>query len=468
MDPGYIESWRFSRPCSVVKTQSSNKNRSFAWEDEAPEELLARREQRSVPAKGRALPDVPLDMDDSGDSRDFEGAEFHPKGEPRFGRGRFDGPKRPWWRPASKVGRVFLTLAALVLLGGLATCASLFITFLNSDGRFRISGANNIEATGLTEVSRAELLQIFGEDIGRNIFFVPLGERRRQLEELPWVENATVMRLLPNQIRVAIVERQPVAFVRQGAQIGLVDANGILLTMPAAMMAQRHYSFPVVSGINAEDSLAQRKARMEVYQRLLAELDSNGQHLSAQISEIDLSDPADAQVLMPEEKGDILAHFGQDHFLERYQRYKAGINGWRQQHPDLVAVDLRYEQITAVLSMPAGTNAAQAGDGEQTAESGQIIGEQPEKNPSGAKAPKANAKPAGNSAAKVKATATKDTSAKARSAATPVNAKGKAKGPVKAKAKDKRRAEIQRTAQNVNRQKSAPATRPASSARQGQ
>jgi cell division protein FtsQ len=283
--------------------------------------------------------------------------------------------------------------------------------------------------------------------------------------------------------------------------------------MPAAMMAQHHYSFPVVSGINAQDSPDHRKTRMEVYQRLLSELDANGQHLSAQISEIDLSDAVDAQVLMPEEKGDILAHFGQDHFLERYQRYKSGINEWRQQHPDLVAVDLRYEQ-QVVLRM--ATNAAQVGDGEQTAESsgegqppsgqvaehGQNTSKQPEKHASGAKAPvdsagfmpginprpttrasvsatsntaqsrpAANVKPVkakirlvGNGTAKVKTAATKDTSAKAGNAAMPV----KAKGPVKAKATDKKRAETQRIAQKINRRKNAPATRPALSAEEGQ
>jgi cell division protein FtsQ len=439
-----------------VKTQSSNKNRSFAWEDEAPEESLVRHVQKGVPPAGHSLPDIPLEMEEP------EGDELPPKGKPRFGGGRFDGPKRPWWRPASKLGRVFLTLAALVMLGGLATCTSLLIAFLNSDARFRISGANNIEATGLTEVSRAEMLPVFGEDIGRNIFFVPLGERRRQLEELPWVEKATVMRLLPNQIRVSIVERQPVAFVRQGAQIGLVDASGVLLTMPAAMMAQRHYSFPVVTGINAQDPLSQRKARMEVYQRLLPELDASGQKLSAQISDIDLSDPADARVTLEDDPGTLL-HFGQEKFLERYQRYKAGIGEWRQQHPDLLAVDLRYDTI-AVLSMPPGSNAAQGADNDQNAENGQIIGEQPEKNTSGGNAPKANVKPAGNGAGKVKATAKKDANAKARTVPTPV----KAKRPVKAKAKDRKRAEIQRAAQNINRRKNAPATRPASSAGQGQ
>jgi cell division protein FtsQ len=94
---------------------------------------------------------------------------------------------------------------------------------------------------------------------------------------------------------------------------------------------------------------------MEVYQRLVSELDSNGQHLSDQISEIDLRDPEDARVLMPEQGTDILAHFGEDHFLERFQRYKAHIAEWRQQYPKLAEVDLRYEQ-QVVLQMTDGAH----------------------------------------------------------------------------------------------------------------
>jgi cell division protein FtsQ len=409
-----------------------------------------------VPQTGRTLPETPLEMEEP------DGDELPLKGKPRFGRSRFDEPKKPWWRPASKAGRVFLTLAALVLLGGLATTSLLLKDFLSSDTRFRIAGAGNIEATGLTEVSRAELLPVFGEDIGRNIFFVPLAERRRQLEKIPWIEKATVMRLLPDQIRVSVVERQPVAFVRQGPQIGLVDSSGVLLTMPAALMAQRHYSFPVVTGIDSHDSLAQRKARMAVYQRLLAELDSNGQQISAQISEIDLSDPADARVLMPEQDSEILAHFGQDHFLDRYQHYKENIAAWRQQYPKLAAVDLRYDQ-KVVLEMATGADVAQAAADAQNAteekqpnleaaENGQIAGDSAEKQLSGTKTPKADSKPAGNGSAKAKDATTKDTRVQARTANT----------------KKKKHAEAQRAALNANRRKTAATNRPAASSGQGQ
>jgi cell division protein FtsQ len=277
----------------------------------------------------------------------------------RRGRERFSAPGGPWWRPASTLGRVALGLGVLLVLGGFTASVLVLKTYLGRDSRFRIAGAGNIEAVGLTQVSRAEMLPVFGEDIGRNVFFVPLNERRKQLEAIPWVERATVMRLLPDQIRVSVVEREPVAFVRQGQQIGLVDKDGVLLTMPAAMMAQHNYSFPVVTGIEADQPLPLRKMRMAVYERLLAELDANGQHLSEQISEIDLTDAQDARVLMPEQGTDILAHFGEDRFLDRYQRYKAHIAEWRAQYPKLAAVDLRYDN-QVVLEMTPGTNAVAA------------------------------------------------------------------------------------------------------------
>jgi len=413
-------------------------------------------------------------------------------------RGRRMGRARGhWWRPASTAGRVLLLVTTLSLLAGMAVSATVLKNYLVRDTRFRIAGVNGIQASGLSDVSREEMLPVFGEDVGRNIFFVPLNVRRKQLEEIPWVERATVMRLLPDHIRVSIVERQPVAFALQpNGLTGLVDADGVLLSMPAAMMAQRHYTFPVVSGINSSDSAASRRARMVVYQRLLDELDANGQKLSAQISEIDLSDPSDARVLMPEQGGDILAHFGDDRFMERYQRYKAHIAEWRQQYPRLGAVDLRYEQ-QAVLEMAAGSNGSQAAAGDENPTGDAKPGE-----PAVAKLDAKQAK----LLPKAEATQAKTlpvSSPKAVAVKAPVKAPVKAQGKVQAKAKAvkaagpkgqkmsaksgrsgkdhfarvksakvstkaKKQAAVKRAALKPSRQTSAPGSAPAVSAGMGQ
>ena len=276
---------------------------------------------------------------------------------------RFGKSKRPWWRPSSTVGRLFLSAGALIVLGAFTTAIVMIRHTLERDPRFRIAGSEDIQATGLTEVSRTEMMPVFGEDIGRNIFFVPIDARRKQLEQIPWIERATVMRVLPDQIRVAVVERQPVAFTRHGEQIGLVDANGVLLAMAPETMAKHHYSFPVLTGIDAGDPADSRKERMDVYLRMMAELDAGGKHNSEQISEIDLTDPEDARVLMPEQGADILAHFGEDHFLERYERFQAHIAEWRQQYPHLAAVDLRYDN-QVVLEMASGKETAETPGGD--------------------------------------------------------------------------------------------------------
>jgi cell division protein FtsQ len=344
-----------------VTTQRSPKNRLLPWDDEASADTRVRRGQQ-VARPTRNMPGAPLRMPDlENDEGEFAGVRRQGTEEP--GRG-------PWWRPATKWGRIFLGCGTLTVMGIVVTAGFVFKTYLERDARFRISGTGNIQTNGLGEVTRGDVLPVFGEDVGRNIFFVPLNDRRKQLEKIPWIEKATVMRVLPDQLRISVVERTPVALVRHGQQIGLVDANGVLLSMSASSMSKHHYSFPVVTGIDPGDPLSSRKARMAVYGRLISELDSTGQHLSQQISEIDLTDPEDARVVfMPEQGSDILAHFGDDQFLTRYQRYKAHIAEWRQQYPHLASVDLRYEQ-QVVLEMTPGAGGSQTttDDGKPTSE----------------------------------------------------------------------------------------------------
>ena len=377
------------------------------WEDEPPAESRVRRMQQDAPLPGRVRrngPGMPLEMDDPD--------EDAPAGVRRFGS---PPPAGHWWRPTSKTGRVFLAIGALTLLGSLTTAGLMFRAALERDARFRIAGAANIEATGLTEVSRRDMLPVFGEDIGRNVFFVPLDQRRKQLEAIPWVERATVMRVLPDQIRVSVVERKPVAFTRLGTgaaqQVGLVDPNGVLLSMPASAMAQHHYSFPVVTGVDRGDPAVSRKARMAVFLRMMGDLDSTGQHYSDQISEVDLTDPEDARVLMPEQGTDILAHFGEDHFLERYQRYKAHIAEWRQQYPHLAAVDLRYDQ-QVVLQMASGKEASD----DSVAANGASSSGLPKPSAADPLLPSAPAPPVAQENAKPKATATNSSAAKRKAA----------------------------------------------------
>jgi len=259
--------------------------------------------------------------------------------------------------PQSMWGKVLAGFALLITLGAMIAGMMVVRNFLLHDSRFVIGSSSDIQIVGNSHVSRPQLLSIFGEDIGRNLFRVPLSQRRSDLETLPWVEHATVMRLLPDRLRVSVVERTPVAFVRQGTGIGLVDAYGVLLDMPEDDAHGEKYSFPVLTGIVAADPLSTRAARMKLYQQFIHDLDSSGSKVSDTLSEVDVSDPEDVKALIPNQSSEILVHFGDQDFLTRYQRYEQQLPAWRTQYPNLASVDMRY-QNQAVLDMAHGDKAA--------------------------------------------------------------------------------------------------------------
>jgi cell division protein FtsQ len=276
--------------------------------------------------------------------------------------------------PTSLWGRIALGCALLLMAAGTIVAGLAVRRFLLRDARFTVPNAGAIEIGGNSHLTRAQLLSIFGEDVDRNIFTIPLNERRAELGRLPWVERATVMRLLPNRIRVAIVERTPVAFVRQGGQIGLVDASGALFDLPGPEMDAAnggrvpHYSFPVLTGISEADPLSTRGARMRIYLGFVAALDAGGENISRKLSEVDLSSPEDVKAVIPDAGGSgVLVHFGEERFLERYHAYQQHLVEWRAQYPRLASADMRYErQVVLGMKPDALATAPAAADAKLT------------------------------------------------------------------------------------------------------
>ena len=221
--------------------------------------------------------------------------------------------------------------------------------------RFRIDSSDDLEIAGLENVTRFQVIEVMGGDIGRNIFFIPLSERQKQLEQIPWVESASVMRFVPNRLKIVIRERTPVAFARVGSKIMLVDADGTLMDLP--VLSKKKYSFPVILGMNPGEPHSTRAARMKTYNDLINQLDSGGGRYSKDVSEVDLSDPDDVKVLANDPGGEVLVHLGSSNYLDRYKVYVSHVREWRQQFARLDSVDLRYDRQIVVNPDLQGTAA---------------------------------------------------------------------------------------------------------------
>jgi cell division protein FtsQ len=306
-------------------------NGRFTHEDE-PE--LKPRGRVARPGAGDPVDEDPRPLDLDADE------------EPQFLRGQKRVPVRRGPLPKKTAIRLkYVALAALA--GGLVFLIALGVYRYGAHSwRFRLDSSDNIELEGNQSVTRAQVMEVMGGDIGRNLFFVPLDQRKKQLEEIPWVESATVMRLLPDRIRIQVKERTPVAFVQLGSKIELIDAGGVLMDLPPKSQAK--YSFPVITGAGESEPLSTRAPRMKIYSHLIRDLDSDGSHYSKDLSEVDLTDPDDVKVTVADPAGAVLLHLGSSSFLERYKTYIAHAEEWRTQYQKLESVDLRFDRQVIV------------------------------------------------------------------------------------------------------------------------
>jgi cell division protein FtsQ len=304
---------------------------------------MARKNAPTIVQEELYPPPDELTRDELDDARllDLDGEQESPflRAQKRVSVRRGTLPKRT----ATRLAWTALAAVALVLC---TIAVGALYHYGEHSWRFRVNSSDDIEITGLESVSRSQVMEVMGGDIGRNIFFIPLAQRQAELQRIPWVESASIMRFVPNRLRVDIRERNPVAFARVASKILLVDPVGTLMELPAH--GKRKYSFPVILGINPGEPLSTRAARMNIYNELLRQLDSGGTRYSQDLSEVDLSDPEDVKVLANNSGGEVLVHLGSSDYLDRYKIYVAHVQEWRQQFDKLESVDLRYDRQIVV------------------------------------------------------------------------------------------------------------------------
>src|SRR5437763_4920025 len=254
--------------------------------------------------------------------------------------------------PKKTATRLLWMVIAVLFLGATALGAAMFYHYEEHSWRFRLDSSDNIEMAGLSNVTRAQIMEVMGGDIGRNIFFIPLELRQKQLQQIPWVASASVMRFAPNRISIQIHERVPVAFARVGSKVMLIDASGVLMDLTN----RKKFSFPVIVGMSANEPLSTRSIRMKTFNELVRQLDSAGGHYSQDLSEVDLTDPEDVKVLTNDPAGEVLVHLGAANYLDRFKIYVAHLREWRQQFTKLESVDLRYDRQIIVNPDLRGTS----------------------------------------------------------------------------------------------------------------
>jgi cell division protein FtsQ len=208
---------------------------------------------------------------------------------------------------------------------------------------------DQIELNGNHIVAREAVLQQFVRDRNRSVLQVPLDARRGEIEKISWVESASVQRILPNRIRVELTERTPIAFLRNGNVLALIDAHGVILDRPQGEDLQ----FPIVSGVSEDLSLDQREKRMLVFQEFIKDIDLVRAGSSERVSEVELANPKDLRVVMtglagPTDSQAVTIHFGSGEFTGKYKMLVDNFSQWQANTGRVQSIDLQYMRQVVV------------------------------------------------------------------------------------------------------------------------
>ncbi|MEO5935651.1 MAG: hypothetical protein ABIP81_00400, partial [Terriglobales bacterium] len=124
-----------------------------------------------------SIPEQGFDLDDEFPTDIV--ADLQAEEEPQFLRAqrRVSVRKGPVTRKTANRLRVVLVIA--VILGTVGASSAGVYNYATHSWRFRVDSSDSIETQGLQNVTRAQVLEVMGGDIGRNIFRIPLEERRK-------------------------------------------------------------------------------------------------------------------------------------------------------------------------------------------------------------------------------------------------------------------------------------------------
>ena len=122
-------------------------------------------------------------------------------------------------------------------------------TIANTIG-FRI---DSIALTGQKQLTREEILAIAGVSGRSSLLFLDANEARARLKANPWIADATVLKLFPDRLHIAITERRAFALWQMKGRVQVISRDGVVVE-PFVAPHVAHLPLVVGKGANARAS----------------------------------------------------------------------------------------------------------------------------------------------------------------------------------------------------------------------
>jgi len=213
---------------------------------------------------------------------------------------------------------------------------------------------NHLAVHGHQRLSAGELLALVDGLRGQNILTIRISEWQQRLLASPWVESATIRRVLPSTLEITVHERAPMGIGRLGTALYLIDAKGVIVDEYGPAYAD--IDLPIIDGLAAapaDGGALIDTARTDFAGRVIAALAARPELLN-RVSQIDVSDLHNAVVILDDDTA--LLRLGDADFVARLQQYLDLQPALRERLANIDYVDLRFDErlyVRPVKALPA-------------------------------------------------------------------------------------------------------------------
>ena len=195
---------------------------------------------------------------------------------------------------------------------------------------------------GQERLSTGEVLALVEGLRGQNILAVDLDAWQQKLLSSPWVESATIRRVLPSTLEITVHERQPMGIGRLGTAMYLIDGRGVIIDEYGPAYAD--IDLPIIDGLAASPHAGGPMidtARAEFAGRVIAALAVRPE-IAKRVSQIDVSNLHDAVVILDDDPA--LLRLGDTDFVARLQQFLDLSPALHERLAAIDTVDLRFDE----------------------------------------------------------------------------------------------------------------------------
>jgi cell division protein FtsQ len=220
---------------------------------------------------------------------------------------------------------------AQVGAGLLVVLAVLWLAYGRVMGSARLK-VEKLEVRGSHFLSEGEVRELLGPAVGENILRLDIAALKARLRASPWVADATVVRTLPDTLKVEIRERVPLA-VAEMDRLYLMDGDGGLIDVYGPRTGV--FDLPIVRGLKTTEG----DARREQAQRaggLLSDL----AELASEVSEVFVDAAGPLRVVL-RGGGEVLL-LGEPPYRQRFLTFLSLRKDLAERVPNAEYFDLRF------------------------------------------------------------------------------------------------------------------------------